>query len=221
MRKLIPGLTAAALTLGFTLWAWSRLPAEVATHWGMNGEPDGWSSKPVLFVLPAMLVLLALLFMVLPRIDPRRAHYELHARTYWLVANSSMVFLAVLGMGVVAFNLGWTFPLARLVQVGAGVLFVIIGNVMTRVRSNWFLGFRTPWTLASEDVWRRTHRLGGRTMVIGGLLLAVAGLVLPARQSFIVLMVVAVMVGLLPLVYSYILWRREQEGATTPSTPPS
>jgi uncharacterized membrane protein len=95
--------------------------------------------------------------------------------------------------------------------LGVGLLFVFLGNYLTRVEPNWFIGIRTPWTLSSDSVWRRTHRTGGWLMVIGGLVLAASAFV--PRSAFLVLFVVTiVIVAVIPIVQSYVLWKREQHG---------
>jgi uncharacterized membrane protein len=213
MRKLIPGMVAILVALAFGIWALPNLPAEVASHWGLDGEPDGWSSRTTaVFVLPLIGLGIAALLAFLPRTDPRQKNVELHAGTYWLVANASLVVISAIHIGMIAFNLGWPVPLTRVVAIGIGGLFVLIGNVMTRMRPNWFMGIRTPWTLSSDVVWRRTHRVGGYGFVIGGVLVILAGLLRPSWASWVMLASVgAAAFG--SIVYSYIVWRGERERA--------
>src|SRR5574337_331200 len=147
MARLRIGLGALLAAFGFSLWAWGRLPARVVTHWGVSGQPNGWSPRWVaVFLVPAIGVALAGLFTVLPRMDPRRRSYELHGSTWWAVANAVLVLLALVHVAAIGSNLGWGLPMGRLVIVGVGLLFGVIGNLMTRMRPNWFMGIRTPWT---------------------------------------------------------------------------
>lgn len=213
MRKIIPGIVAILAALAFGIWALPNLPAEVASHWGLDGEPDGWSSRTTaVFVLPLIGLGIAALLAFLPRIDPRHKNVELHAGTYWLVANASLMVIAAIHIGMIAFNLGWPVPLTRIVAIGIGGLFVLIGNVMTRMRPNWFMGIRTPWTLSSDVVWRRTHRVGGYGFVIGGILVILAGLLRPSWASWVMLASVGA-AALVSVVYSYVVWRDERESA--------
>src|SRR5688500_1755143 len=212
MRKLIPGIVAIRVALAFGIWALPNLPAAVAPPWGLGGGPDGWSSRSTaVFVLPLIGLGIAALLAFLPRTDPRQKNVELHAGTYWLVANASLVVISAIHIGMIAFNLGWPVPLTRIVAIGIGGLFVLIGNVMTRMRPNWFMGIRTPWTLSSDVVWRRTHRVGGYAFVLAGCLLVAMGLVQPAWFAG-VLIAAAIGAAVVPVVYSYIVWRGEQEG---------
>ncbi len=215
MRKLIPGILATLAALAFGAWALPDLPQEVATHWGFDGKPDGWSSRSTaVFVLPVIGLGIAALLAFLPRTDPRRKNFELHAGTYWLVANASLMVISAIHVGVIGYNLGWPIPLSRVVAIGVGGLFVIIGNVMTRMRPNWFMGIRTPWTLSSDTVWRKTHRVGGYGFVAGGVLAIVAGVLRPDWAAWVLTGSVAV-AAIGSAIYSYFLWREEHEGART------
>ena len=107
MRRIIPGIIAILVALAFGIWALPELPAEVASHWGLDGEPDGWSSRTTaVFVLPLIGLGIAALLAFLPRIDPRRTNFELHAGTYWLVANASLIVISVIHVGMIGYNLG-------------------------------------------------------------------------------------------------------------------
>ncbi len=214
MRKMVPALIALAATTAFSVWAYFRLPARVVTHWNMSGQPDGWSS-PLLAaaLIPAIMALLVPVFLALPRIDPLRKNYELHASTYWAIVNTLLLFMAGVQALTIGANLGWRVRIEQWVPFAVGALFVVIGNLMSRMRPNWFMGIRTPWTLSSEKVWRKTHRLGGYLFVLAGLMIATLG-VIRARWVMVTLIIAVAIVALVPIVYSYLLWRREQtEGA--------
>jgi len=108
--------------------------------------------------------------------------------------------------------LGWPIDVPTFVLLGVGAMFVIMGNLMPRVKSNWMLGIRTPWTLDSESVWRETHRIGGRTMVVAGIITMVAAFLPDTIRPWIAFG--ALLFGaMIPAVYSYILWRREKQAA--------
>jgi immunity protein, SdpI family len=211
MRKLLPAISAVILVLAFSLWALPQLPDRMATHWGLSGQPDGWSSRAfAAFLLPAMMAAMTIIFAFLPRIDPLRRNYEIHGSTYWTLVNSVVVFMVLVHVAVLGNGLGWPIPMGRVAPAGVGALFVLIGNLMTRMRPNWFMGIRTPWTLSSERVWRKTHRVGGYAFTAGGLLMIFIALVSGRRIVPMLLGVVGVIV-LWPVVYSYLEWRKEQE----------
>src|SRR5467141_1134955 len=209
MRSRWFGLAVAAGAAAGSVWAYSQLPETVATHWNLQGTPDGYSSRFwAVAVMPLVILGLTVLFNVLPKVDPRRENYAKFLDSYWLIANAVIVFLLVAHALIIASGLGYSVKIDRLMPLGIGLLFVFLGNYLTRVEPNWFVGIRTPWTLSSDTVWRKTHRTGGGLMVIGGVVLAVSAF-LP-RPAFLALFVVTiVIVAVIPIVQSYVLWKRE------------
>jgi uncharacterized membrane protein len=210
MRSRWFGLVMAGLAVGLSLWAYPRLPERVVTHWNVHGQPDGWSPRLLaVAIVPLVLVALTGLFALLPRIDPRRANYEKFLDTYWLIANGVLTFMVGVHALTIASGLGMAVPIERVVPLGVGVLLIFLGNYLARVEPNWFVGIRTPWTLSSDTVWRRTHRTGGPVFVVAGVVVAVAAIA--PRAAALPIMVVAIAAAsLIPVVQSYILWRREQ-----------
>jgi uncharacterized membrane protein len=210
MRSRWFGLIIAALAVAASIWAYPRLPPTVATHWDLRGTADGFSSRGwAIAIIPLVIALITVLFNVLPKVDPRRENYAKFLGTYWLIANAVIVFMLVAHAMIIASGLGFSVRVDRLMPIGIGLLFVFLGNYLTRVEPNWFVGIRTPWTLSSDTVWRRTHRTGGGLMVIGGLVL-VAGAFLPHAAFLPLLVTTIVIVALIPIVQSYVLWKREQ-----------
>jgi uncharacterized membrane protein len=213
MRSRWFGLGLAVALGAFALAVYGRLPARIPTHWDLSGEVDGWMPRfPGAFLMPATVAGLWAFFQVLPRIDPRAEHYERFTGTYWLLVNLSMLFLALIGVVSLGVPLGWGVDVGRVAVIGAGVLFVLIGNYLPRVRSNWWMGIRTPWTLSSESVWRRTHRLGGWTFVLAGLVVIASAFLRPEVQTGAVIGA-AVLAGLVPAAYSLVEWRRERRAS--------
>lgn len=211
MRKLTPALLVLIAAAAFSFWAYPQLPAEVATHFDIQGDPDGWSSRLVAVVLmPAIALLLLGGFVLMPKIDPRRANYALFSPTYWAVANAALLLL--LGMHVVVLGkaMGWNINMSRVVSIGIGGVFIVIGNLMSRVRPNWFMGIRTPWTLSSDTVWRKTHRFAGVAFLVAGLCF-LASAFLNSAWTFYAAFGAAMAAALSSVVYSYIAWKREQE----------
>ncbi len=200
----------AALAVALSIWAYPQLPPTVATHWGLNGTPNGYSSRAMaVAIIPVVLLVMTGVFRVLPRLDPRRDNYAKFIGTYWLIANTVILFILVAHGLIIASGLGYSVKIDRLMPIGLGLLFIVLGNYLTRVEPNWFVGIRTPWTLSSDTVWRKTHRTGGWLMVLAGLVVA-SGAFLP-HGAFLPLFVVAILVmAVIPIVQSYVLWKREQ-----------
>jgi uncharacterized membrane protein len=210
MRSRWFGLVIAALAVAVSLWAYPQLPPTVATHWNVRGEADGFSSRLVaVSIMPLVILVMTGLLNVLPKLDPRRANYSKFIGTYWLIANAVILFILIGHGMILATGLGYPVKIGRTMPIVVGLLFIVLGNYLTRVEPNWFIGIRTPWTLSSDAVWRKTHRTGGWLMVLGGAVIAACAFFPPA--AFLPLFIAAVLLmAVIPIVQSYILWKREQ-----------
>ncbi len=209
IRKLWPGLllNLGAAVFGFAML--SRLPERVASHWGAHGEINGWSSRLALVLLvPIMSLVMAVVLAYAPQLDPKRRNFPMHAGAYWVVTNAVLVFLAVVHVVLIGFNLGWQVDINAVIGVGLGVLFMVLGNVLTRVRPNWIFGVRTPWTLSSDRSWRETHRLAGYGFVAAGLAVFVTSFTSP-KAMFIVVLVGVGGTALVAVIWSYFAWKRD------------
>lgn len=206
-------LWAAAL-LPFLMVAavWAHLPAQVPTHWGLSGSADQYSARWVLWLLAAVNPLACLLMAVLPKVDPKAGNYRKFSGSYRVFQLVLALFLDAVVAAALAETLRpGTVNIAMAIQLSAGVLLMVIGNMMPKFRQTYFCGIKTPWTLASESVWTRTHRLGGRMYFAAGLCVA-AGIFLPPVFGFAVLAVAALAASTVPIAMSYIWFRREQKG---------
>jgi uncharacterized membrane protein len=209
MRKWLPlGILVATWVLSLAVYP--RLPDRMVTHWDLTGQPDGWSSRAVGgFLVPVVMTIAYAVMAFVPRIDPRAEHFRQFMDTYELVIAGVLATLAIVHVAVVGTALGWNTPIARVVPLAVGGLFVLIGNLLPRARSNFFFGIRTPWTLSSERVWARTHRVGGMMMIASGVLIIVAAF-LQGHAAF-ALVIAAVLLGAVGTVaYSYWAWRQEE-----------
>ena len=209
VRKVALGWLALLGALAFSIASYSRLPQRVPIHWNIEFEPDGYTSRWIAaVVVPLLFFLVPAVAWLLPRIDPRRTSYAQHRDTYWSVINLLMLLLAALQVFIVGMGLGWEIDAARVFPVLIGALFIGLGNLTQRLRPNWFIGIRTPWTLSSDEVWRRTHRLGARAMVAAGALLVLAGLQPTEWFRSAAWIAAIVIAAAIPAAYSYVLWRQ-------------
>ncbi len=216
MRKWIPLLIVVLAFVGSAI-VYPKLPATVPTHWDMSGHANGWSSRLWgVLMLPLFLLGLAVLVRILPVIDPRGRNYAKFGGAFEAIIISIMLFMLGMHVVVLRSQLGYPVAMQRLLPFGVGILFVVVGNLLPRARPNWFVGIKTPWTLSSDRVWEKTHRLGGHVFVAGGLLLVLAGFLAPQWAHFLMFAVIlACSAG--AFVYSYVEWRREQSTAPRPA----
>lgn len=213
------GLTIASLLLvmamlGVALSVGGGLPddARLPIHWNVRGEADGFGDKWTALLTPVgIAALLSLLFYFLPSLEPRRKGLERSQRLYLWGWAALLLMSGAIELVVVSEALGWALPANHIIIAATGMMLLLIGNQLGKSRSMYMVGIRTPWTLASEEVWIKTHRLGGKLMVIGGGLMVVASL-LPLPSSMLAAVAgasLAITVGV-PVVYSYFRWRKEK-----------
>ena len=194
-------------------WAWLQLPADaqVPIHWGADGQANGYAPKTIgLFLVPLITVGVGALFWAIPVIEPRRANIEKSGKAYAAIWIAIVLLMAAVEGVTVAAALGATLDVTLIVFVGTGALFIVIGNYLPKVRSNYLMGIRTPWTLTSDLSWDRTHRAGGRLFVIEGIAFILIGLLRPAPQALIAVLIGGIVLMLAFLVvYSYRVWKSD------------
>jgi uncharacterized membrane protein len=205
-RYYLAGIVLVLAALVAAWLAYPHLPEQFATHWSLRGEPDDFSPRWTIFVIgPGIMALMLAVFALLPWLSPRRFDVESFLPTYLrpmlLVVAMCGYFFAV----VLVAALTGSFAVDRALVGGIAVLLVLFGNLMGKVRRNFYLGIRTPWTLASERVWHATHRLAGRSMVVAGL----AALVLVLAGAAVWTVAAALGTGLLlPVVFSLVHYKQ-------------
>lgn len=206
------GMIAAMFVLAAV--AWTGVPDRIPVHWNWSGQPDRFGGRfEGLLGLPLAAIAVFVLLIFLPRIDPRRKHYDDFQHPYAIMRT---VVVGVL-LGLQIFTLLWVRdaagPRAGLLAAEVGIALVIVGNYLPKLKSNWFVGVRTPWTLSSEVSWHLTHRLAGRLFVIAGALDVVIALVQPAIAPLVTLATL-VIAAVISVVYSYVVWRRDSARAS-------
>ncbi len=200
-----------ALTIPLSIYFYVHFPARVATHWSFSGQVDGWSSRGVgAFVIPAVIAGMYLLFLVLPLLDPKRERYAEFQKIYNVFKGAIIGMMFVLYALTGLYNLGFPVKIGEVVPLLVGGLFILIGNYMGKIKNNWFMGIRTPWTLSSENVWNKTHRVGGYLFMLLGLLIAISPL-FPEWGAMIILFGGVVVLVFGTMGYSYWLYDKERK----------
>ncbi len=208
---IIAGMFVAAAVL------WPTIPSRVPVHWDSSGNVNGYGGKfEALLLMPIITIGIYLLLLFIPRIDPGKANYAQFSSAYIVARYVALGVMAAIYFLTVLAVKGVGFDMMRVIVGVEGVMFVVLGNVLGKVRPNWFVGVRTPWTLSSKRSWVRTHRLAGWLFALSGILfLALAIIGIGAALIWVMLGILGVLVAVL-VVYSYIEWRNDPE-----KTPPS
>lgn len=191
---------------GVAAWLYPSLPEQIPTHWNAAGEIDDYSGKLWgVIVLPLAALFTWALMKVIPLISPKGFRTTEFQGVINVFQVAMVGFLSLIAVLVLFAGLGHDVYINNIVPLGVALLFIVIGNYMGKVRKNFFIGIRTPWTLASDEVWSRTHRLAGRVFMVCGVLLAVSAFL---QSMPLALIGVIVALAFVPVVYSYLLYRR-------------
>ncbi|WP_379162962.1 SdpI family protein [Paenibacillus sp. sgz5001063] len=198
------------LSLGYALANYSKLPDQLPAQFSINGEVNRYWSKGSIIALTGFMGLIFPLAMQFIRtIDPKRENYSKFQNAYKMIRLAIAALCDIMLILIVSYGLDQSIPAGKIAMIALGLLFVVVGNFMPQIRDNYFTGIRTAWTLASPEVWRKTHRFSGRIWMIGGLLM-VLGAFLPKSLSISMIIAALVMVILLPLAYSWLISSRSR-----------
>ena len=198
-----------ALTLISSFYFYNVFPEKVPVHWNIEGQADSWGSKEFgAFFFPVVIVFIYLLLLFMPNIDPKKDRYKDFSKVYLVFKSILIVFFCLIYFASSLFAIGYDLPISVIVPVSIGIIFIIIGNYMSKIKINWMFGIRTPWTLSSEQVWNKTHRFGGWAFISGGLLIIFSGLGPVILKAYIfVTAIIGIVFG--TIVYSYFAYSKE------------
>ncbi len=200
-------------TIALTIWAWGQIPADaqIPFHWNIQGEVDDYASKPVgLLMGPTMVIILTILMIAIPRMEPRKENLAQSQKAYQIVIGGVLLFFAGLHLTTIVAALGYELDVSTMMAFLLGALFMAIGNYLGKIRSNFMFGIRTPWTLSSEASWNKTHRLGGWLFFGFGLLIFLSGF-LHSGELTLPLLFSGLFGSIIFLFgYSYWVWRQDE-----------
>jgi uncharacterized membrane protein len=201
----------ALLPAGYLAMVYNQLPAIVPTHFGADMEPDRMGEKAELWLVTGILSLVSIgmyfLLNNLHRIDPKRRGAG-SSSAFGKLAFGMVVFLAALNFIIIASAKG-TVAMQNFLFPLLGLLFAFLGNYMNHIKPNYFAGIRLPWTLSSDENWRRTHEVAGKLWFAGGMLIAVVSLFIPVKAMLPIFIGVMLVITLIPVIYSYLLFKQQ------------
>lgn len=186
------------------LFIWNELPQKIATHFSFNGQPNCYSSKKfTVFVLPLIILVIHLFCAFGVNADPKsnNINKKMYSIVLWICPMISLFVCSC----IYGYTLGFIKNVSFIAGLLLGTLYIVLGNYLPTVKPNYTVGIRVPWTLNNRDNWYHTHRFGGKCMVLGGILLIA---LLPFMNIFI-LLVLALIPGVLPIIYSYLYNRKK------------
>lgn len=194
---------------------WNKLPETIATHFDLNGNADKYGSKnQVLFATIVLTVVAALIYFLLPliyKIDPKKTAVKNKAILQRLAIPIALFITFINCVLINSSEKGGIFLDIRLVFGSIGLMWCIIGNYIHNLKPNYFAGIRLPWTLNSEDNWRKTHLFAGKLWFASGLVLAFVCLFTSKYVSVIAFIIVVLVILIIPCIYSYRLYKKEKQ----------
>ena len=204
--------------LAATALIYPHLQEWVPLHWGIHGEPNGWGPRILLFFFgPGILITICLIMAVLPWLSPKSYSVEDFASTYQKINVYLLLFMFYLHFAMLWAATGSGVNMGRVIICGISLLMALMGNLMGKVRRNFYVGFRTPWTLASERVWNATHRFGARSMFLTG----VIGCLAAAAGYFMAAMALVLIGALAPVPYSLFYSKKLERCGGLEEDPPA
>lgn len=194
-------VTILPILIGLVLW--NKLPDTIATHFGADNVPNGWSSKPFAVIgIPAILLVFHLFTLGITLNDPKKRNIGkiMLSVIFWIIPVVSLV----VNTATLSYAMGCKIDIGMIANILVGLMFIIMGNYMSKNRQNYTVGIRIPWTLGSEENWDRTHRFASKLWVIGGIIFVINAFV----QSILILVVIILMTIIAPMIYSFVLYKK-------------
>ncbi|MDI6810036.1 MAG: SdpI family protein [Candidatus Eisenbacteria bacterium] len=203
-------LAILVLSIAAAVYFYPRMPERMASHWDARGDVNGYMSRFWgLFLMPAISVLMFLLFLVVPRIDPLKENIEEFRKYFDGFIVLIFLFLVYIYVLTILWNMGKRFSMVLAMPPALGILFFYCGMLIEHAKRNWFIGIRTPWTLSNEKVWDKTHKIGGKLFKVSGVIAFVG--ILFRDLAFYFVIVPICCVAAYTIVYSYVEYQKEMK----------
>ena len=213
MTTRVTSIIVLVLVIAATLYGaflWNQLPEQMASHWDANDQVNGYMTKFWgVFLMPLVTLGMFLLFLIIPNIDPLKANIAEFRETFNLFIAFMVGFMVYIHVLTLRWNMGHTdLGIGKSTLPAMGLLFIIIGSMLRKAKRNFFIGIRTPWTLSSDTVWEKTHKLGATLFMLSGVLALIGGFI-GGEIAFWLIMIPLFGSTIFLLVYSYVLYQRE------------
>ncbi|MDO8724615.1 MAG: SdpI family protein [Candidatus Methanoperedens sp.] len=208
MRKseiIMLGIIILSFAIG--IYYYPQMPEKVASHWNAQGQVNGYMSKFWgLFLMPIISVGMLLLFIFIPRIDPLKSNIQQFRKYFDGFVVLIMVFLFYIYLLTLFWNSGYIFNMTTFLSPALAILFYYTGILIENAKRNWFIGIRTPWTMSSDKVWDKTHKIGGKLFKIAGVV-AISAIFFESLAIFIIVVPV-ILISIYIVVYSYFEYQK-------------
>lgn len=192
-----------------SIYFYPQMPDTIASHWNAAGRANGFMSKDIgLFLIPIVSLAILVLFAVIPKIDPLKKNLAKFKKQYYQFILLVLLFMLYLQLLIIIWNTGKRFDFSQVLAPGIGALLYFMGALLPKIKRNWFIGIRTPWTLSSDAVWDKTHKVGGKLFKAVGVI-AVLSVFLPVYSLALMVWPILIAMAYL-LVFSYLEFKKQK-----------
>lgn len=198
------------LSIVCTGFVYDLLPSNIPSQWGFNGEISDYKPRWFAIVTALLPMVMYMLMIVVPKIDPKKKAHQKHKKVYEIFTMCIVLFLIAIHWAVIGISVGFKINISMYIRIGLGILFIILGNRMGQIRPNYLLGIKTPWTLHSETVWKKTHKFGGIVFIVVGVIQMLAVFIRGSKGNYVSFISIALLLISITL-YSYLAYAREQK----------
>ncbi len=189
------------------IYFYPQFPDQIATHWGTGNQANGYSSKAFgLFFMPILSVFMFILFIALPKFEPYKKNFDQFKKYFQNFINIIFAFLFYIYLITIIWNLGFRFNMTQILSPAFALIFYYAGVLTSKAKQNWFVGFRTPWTMSNEEVWNKTHKISSKLFKISGLI-CLLSIFLPNLSVFFIIVPV-ILTSVFVFAYSYIEFKK-------------
>lgn len=206
ITKNLISLIIALIPFAYLTKVWQSLPTKVPMHWNYRMDVDRYGSKKELIYLAGLGLIFYLILIIVPLIDPKNKIKAMGVKyeNFKLIFVLFMSFLSIF----IIYNAQDDQLNSNFLFILIGFLYIIIGNYAKTFKPNYFIGFRTPWTLENDEIWKKTHLMGGRYFFIGGLAILVLTFLVPKELMGLLFVIITLIISIVPVTYSYVLYRK-------------
>jgi len=191
------------LPIAMLLMFWNRLPAQMPIHWDINGQPNGYGPH---WLYPVIAIGIYVLLLVLPGIDPLKKNYEIFGDSYFKLRLILVLFFSATSVCMMVNELYHNINIGKVISSSVFLLLALFGNYMGNLRRNYFIGYKIPWTLNSDEVWKKTHVLAGKLWFWGGLLGFMVALT-SINKTYLLIPILTT-IAIVPILYAYFIHRK-------------
>jgi len=187
------------------------LPESVPMQPDINGTPGNYLPRQVaILIIPFAYAVSIMVINFMIRFSPNQFSMPNSQRSMDIMLFGVGLLLLSAHSGILA-GLGDDDIFQQYFCIGLAGSLLVIGNVVGKSERNFIFGIRIPWTLASTQNWRATHRFAGRLMVLSGVLL----LMLSYNWSSLELGLV-LSLGWIPIsaIYSFMFYLKNERPAS-------